>query len=76
LVGNSVCRMQLCRAFPFAIWKDTACGPSRISCSVGLGAIRIRYSFVNVWLSQAIGIDINSRIWSAGYSVFGEADTR
>src|SRR5882757_421272 len=38
--------MQPWRAFPFAIRKDTVWGPSLVSCSVGLGSLRIHYSFI------------------------------
>jgi hypothetical protein len=54
-VGSPVCRMQRCRAFPFAIRKDTACGPSMISCSVGLAAIRIRYS---LWIPEEAALSV------------------
>src|SRR3954451_2051961 len=40
-VGSLVCRMQRCRALPLAIRKETVCGPSLISSSVGLTSFRM-----------------------------------
>jgi len=62
-VGKLVCRMQPCRAFPFAIWKDTVWGPSLISCSVGLGSFRMDCSFMNF---DAVAMKFLSRVKLAG----------